>query len=293
MLGSQHDRETLSLRDCHSGPARPRLTRPTCLVRSGVRDFTKEIRVNRSTRWSVAFGAGILLSLGLLAPVATATACPTCAACAERHAPLRRPEHRFGSSRPLRARRWSSGPSTRATTNAAPLPSTPTIDAASSTRARHDDSDFLATHPDLLRHPHVRRPHLRPRPVTSFYALTSHAAQLKNTFRDVKKLLGHRLRRHPAARHARQPAARPRQASPGRCRCSTIFAPERGVCRLRRRDRRLHERRRRASTTTRSSRSTRSRSAREGEQTRPSTAIPDKLVFGDGILDAHRRDGPR
>jgi hypothetical protein len=130
--------------------------------------------VNRSTRWSVAFSAGILLSLGLLSPVATATAAPKAAPAAS-------------SGRDL-----VENP-VKAAVEQAVAPSECDPDTllnlyVDDLIANMTDEQFffLLDHIDALLDVPTYAPLFFGTAADPDYALTLHARQLQNTFRDVK-----------------------------------------------------------------------------------------------------------
>ena len=128
--------------------------------------------MNRSTRWSVAFGAGILLSLGLLSPVATATASP-----ASSTASLDR-------SVEIPARSLFDRAVTPSECSATMLDEFFFSELAAMT---DEEFNFLVAHQDVFFGVPTYDPLYFGTADDPDYALTLHARQLQNTFRDVKK----------------------------------------------------------------------------------------------------------
>ena len=128
--------------------------------------------MNRSTRWSVAFGAGILLSLGLLSPVATATASP-----ASSTASLDR-------SVEIPARSLFDRAVTPSECSATLLDEFFFSELAAMT---DEEFNFLVAHQDVFFGVPTYDPLYFGTADDPDYALTLHARQLQNTFRDVKK----------------------------------------------------------------------------------------------------------
>ena len=165
--------------------------------------------MNRSTRWSVAFGAGILLSLGLLSPVATATASP-----ASSTASLDR-------SVEIPARSLFDRAVTPSECSATMLDEFFFSELAAMT---DEEFDFLVAHQDAFFGVPTYDPLFFGTADDPDYALTLHARQLQNTFRDVKKFwTGMQVRRHPVDGDARQTCCSTPTGSRTRC-CSCMVS---------------------------------------------------------------------